>query len=134
MRFALVSIVDLEGVDFTSLLIYETNENGISNTVAEIAKPFELSDLLDDLKAFKITEIETDSQLLYRELMTAQKPVRYRKTVPGTYEAIGYNALMLAELYELNKQDDEQTPKQFPKWRLFVIALLKKTIEKLEAI
>ena len=84
MRFALLSIVNLRDVPFISLLIYQTDEQGISNLIGEISKPYgDVVDLLDDLYAYEINELQTDSQELYRELMSAQYPVIYRHKVEG---------------------------------------------------
>ena len=58
MRFALLSIVDLREIPFISLLIYETDEHGISNLIGEISKPYDdVIDLLDDLYEYEINEL-----------------------------------------------------------------------------
>ena len=98
MRFALLSIVNLRDVPFISLLIYQTDERGISNLIGEISKPYDdVIDLLDDLYAFEISELQTDSQELYRDLISAHCPVIYRKEVEGTREQITRNEEMLVE-------------------------------------
>ncbi|MCM0627447.1 hypothetical protein M5J14_23485 [Lysinibacillus sp. OL1_EC] len=132
MRFALLSIVYLREVPFISLLIYQTDERGISNLIGEISKPYEdVIDLLDDLYAFEISELQTDSQELYRELMSAQYPVIYRREVEGTREQITRNEEMLVELFELDKQDEQPTP-VIPTWRLWFINKLEKIIQILK--
>ncbi|MGN4125233.1 hypothetical protein ACMGD3_09505 [Lysinibacillus sphaericus] len=96
MRFALLSIVNLCDIQFTSLLIYQTDERGISTIVGEIAKPYaDVIDLLDDLYAYEISELQTDSQIVYRDLMGVQYPVIYRKEIEGTREQITRNEEML---------------------------------------
>ncbi|MDM5234248.1 hypothetical protein [Lysinibacillus pakistanensis] len=100
MRFALLSIVNLRDVPFISLLIYQTDERGISNLIGEISKPYDdVVDLLDDLYAFEISELQTDSQELYRDLISANCPVIYRREVEGTREQITRNEEMLVELF-----------------------------------
>ena len=92
MRFALLSIVNLRDVPFISLLIYQTDEQGISNLISEISKPYDdVIDLLDDLYAYEINELQTDSQELYRDLISAQYLVIYRREVEGTREQISRN-------------------------------------------
>lgn len=132
MRFALLSIVYLREVQFISLLIYQTDERGISNLIGEISKPYDdVIDLLDDLYAFKISELQTDSQELYRDLISAQFPVIYRREVEGTREQITRNEEMLVELFELDKQDEQLAP-IIPKWRLLFIDKLEKVIQILK--
>lgn len=128
MRFALVSIVKIYDVDFTSMLLYESDEQGIWNCIAEIAKPFEIDDMLDDLAEYKVSEIQTDSQTVYRELVSAQIPVIYRKEVDGTRELIERNEEMLIELFELNLEPAVV----LPRWRLFIITKLEKLIQILK--
>lgn len=129
MRFALLSIVNLREVPFISLLIYQTDERGISNLIGEISKPYDdLIELLDDLYAYEINELQTDSQDLYRDLMGAQFPVIYRREVEGTREQITRNEEMLIELFELDKQDETV----IPTWRLWCIAKLEKIIQILK--
>ncbi|OCX65486.1 hypothetical protein BFM98_00155 [Lysinibacillus sp. AR18-8] len=132
MRFALLSIVNLRDVPFISLLIYQTDERGISNLIGEISKPYDdVIDLLDDLYAFEISELQTDSQELYRDLISAHCPVIYRKEVEGTREQITRNEEMLVELFELDKQDEQPTP-VIPMWRLWCINKLEKIIQMLK--
>ena len=132
MRFALLSIVNLRDVPFISLLIYQTDERGISNLIGEISKPYDdVIDLLDDLYAYEINELQTDSQELYRELMSAQYPVIYRREVEGTREQITRNEEMLVELFELDKQDEHLAP-IIPMWRLWCINKLEKIIQILK--
>ncbi len=132
MRFALLSIVNLRDVPFISLLIYQTDERGISNLIGEISKPYDdVIDLLDDLYAFEISELQTDSQELYRDLISAQYPVIYRREVEGTREQITRNEEMLVELFELDKQDEQPTP-VIPTWRLWCINKLEKIIQILK--
>ncbi|WGF39787.1 MULTISPECIES: hypothetical protein [Lysinibacillus] len=132
MRFALLSIVNLRDVPFISLLIYQTDERGISNLIGEISKPYDdVIDLLDDLYAFEISELQTDSQELYRDLISAQYPVIYRREVEGTREQITRNEEMLVELFELDKQDEQPTP-VIPMWRLWCINKLEKIIQMLK--
>lgn len=132
MRFALLSIVNLREVPFISLLIYQTDERGISNLIGEISKPYDdVIDLLDDLYAYEINELQTDSQELYRELMSAQFPVIYRREVEGTREQITRNEEMLVELFELDRQDEQPTL-VIPTWRLWCIAKLEKIIQILK--
>lgn len=132
MRFALLSIVNLRDIQFISLLIYETDERGISNLIGEISKPYDdVIDLLDDLYAYEINELQTDSQALYRELMSAQYPVIYRREVEGTREQIARNEEMLVELFELDKQDEQPTP-VIPTWRLWCIDKLENIIQILK--
>ncbi|MCL1700616.1 hypothetical protein [Lysinibacillus sp. Bpr_S20] len=132
MRFALLSIVDLRDIPFISLLIYQTDELGISNLIGEISKPYDdVVDLLDDLYAYEINELQTDSQVLYRELMSAQYPVIYRREVEGTSEQITRNEEMLIELFELDKQDEQPAP-VIPTWRLWCIDKLEKVIQILK--
>lgn len=132
MRFALLSIVNLRDVPFISLLIYQTDERGISNLIGEISKPYDdVIDLLDDLYAYEINELQTDRQELYRELMSAQYPVIYRREVEGTREQITRNEEMLVELFELDKQDEQPAP-VIPKWRLWFIDKLEKVIQILK--
>lgn len=128
MRFALVSIVKICDVDFTSMLLYESDEQGIWNCNGEIAKPFELDDMLDDLAEYKVSEIQTDSQTIYRELVSAQIPVIYRKEVDGTRELIERSEEMLIELFELNSEPAVV----LPRWRLFIITKLEKIIQILK--
>lgn len=132
MRFALLSIVNLRDVPFISLLIYQTDERGISNLIGEISKPYDdVIDLLDDLYEFEISELQTDSQELYRELMSAQYPVIYRREVEGTREQITRNEEMLVELFELDMPDEQLTP-VIPMWRLWCINKLEKIIQILK--
>ena len=132
MRFALLSIVNLREVPFISLLIYETDEHGISTVIVEISKPYDdFIDLLDDLNVYEIKELQTDSKELYRELMSAQFPVIYRREVEGTREQITRNKEMLVELFELDKQDEQPTP-VIPIWRLWCINKLEKIIQILK--
>lgn len=132
MRFALLSIVNLRDVPFISLLIYQTDERGISNLIGEISKPYDdVIDLLHDLYSFEISELQTDSQELYRELMSAQYPVIYRREVEGTREQITRNEEMLVELFELDKQDEQPMP-VIPMWRLWCINKLEKIIQMLK--
>lgn len=132
MRFALLSIVNLREVPFISLLIYQTDERGISNLIGEISKPYDdLIDLLDDLYTYEINELQTDNRELYRELMSAQYPVIYRREVEGTSEQIARNEEMLVELFELDKQDEQPTP-VIPTWRLWCIDKLEKVIQILK--
>ncbi|MEK4081584.1 hypothetical protein [Solibacillus sp. FSL K6-1126] len=128
MRFSLVSIVKIYDVDFTSMLLYESDEQGIWNCIAEIAKPFEIDDMLDDLAEYKVSEIQTDSQTIYRELVSAQIPVIYRKEVDGTRELIERSEEMLIELFELNLE----AAVVLPRWRLFIINKLEKLIQILK--
>jgi len=128
MRFALLSIVNLREVPFISLLIYQTDERGISDLIGEISKPYDdVIDLLDDLYAYEINELQTDSQDLYRDLMGAQYPVIYRREVEGTREQITRNEEMLVDLFEL----DKPTP-VIPTWRLWCIDRLEKIIQILK--
>jgi len=132
LRFALLSIVNLRDVPFISLLIYQTDERGISNLIGEISKPYDdVIDLLDDLYEFEISELQTDSQELYRELMSAQYPVIYRREVEGTREQITRNEEMLVELFELDMPDEQLTP-VIPMWRLWCINKLEKIIQILK--
>ncbi|MGE7687632.1 hypothetical protein ACQKMI_00315 [Lysinibacillus sp. NPDC097214] len=132
MRFALLSLVNLREVSFISLLIYQTDEQGISNLIGEISKPYEdVTGLLDDLYAYEVVELQTDSQELYRDLMSAQFPVIYRREVTGTREQITRNEELLVELFELDKQDEQPTP-VIPKWRLWCIGKLEKFIQILK--
>lgn len=132
MRFALLSIVNLRDVPFISLVIYQTDERGISDLIGEISKPYDdVIDLLDDLYAFEISELQTDSQELYRDLISAQYPVIYRREVEGTREQIARNEEMLVELFELDKQDEQPTP-VIPTWRLWCIDKLEKIIQTLK--
>ncbi|QDP99179.1 hypothetical protein FOH38_00690 [Lysinibacillus fusiformis] len=132
MGFALLSIVPLRDVPFISLLIYETDERGISTVVGEITKPYgDVIDLLDDLSAYKINELQTDSKELYRDLMNVQHPVIYRKEIEGTREQITRNKEMLVELFELDKQDEQPAP-VIPVWRLWCIIKLEKIIQILK--
>ena len=128
MRFALVSVVKIYDVDFTSMLLYESDEPGFWNCIAEIAKPFEIDDMLDDLAEYKVSEIQTDSQTVYRELVSAQIPVIYRKEVDGTRELIERSEEMLIELFELNLEPTVV----IPRWRLFIITKLEKLIQILK--
>jgi len=129
MRFALLSIVNLRDVPFISLLIYQTDERGISNLIGEISKPYDDEiDLLDDLYAYEINELQTDSKELYRDLMSAQFPVIYRREVEGTREQITRNEEMLVDLFELEKQDETV----IPTWRSWCIAKLEKIIQILK--
>ncbi|MEK4627344.1 hypothetical protein MKZ17_03760 [Solibacillus sp. FSL R7-0682] len=128
MRFALVSIVKIYDVDFTSMILYESDEQGIWNCIAEIAKPFEIDDMLDDLAEYKVSEIQTDSQTIYRELVSAKIPVIYRKEVTDTRELIGRSEEMLIELFELNLEPAVV----LPRWRLFIITKLEKLIQILK--
>ena len=132
MRFALLSIVNLREVPFISLLIYQTDEQGISNLIGEISKPYDdLIDLVDDLYAYEISELQTDSQELYRDLMSTQYPVIYRREVEGTREQITRNEEMLVDLFELDKQDEQPTT-VIPTWRLWCIDKLEKVIQILK--
>lgn len=128
MRFALVSIVKIYDVDFTSMILYESDEQGIWNCIAEIAKPFEIDDMLDDLAEYKVSEIQTDSQTIYRELVSAQIPVIYRKEVTDTRELIERSKEMLIDLFELNLEPTVV----LPRWRLFIITKLEKLIQILK--
>lgn len=128
MRFALVSIVKIYDVDFTSMLLYESDEQGIWNCIGEISKPFELDDMLDDLAEYKVSEIQTDSQTIYRELVSAKIPVIYRKEVDGTRELVERSEEMLIELFELNLEPAVV----LPRWRLFIITKLEKIIQILK--
>lgn len=132
MRFALLSIVNLRGAPFISLLIYQTDERGISNLIGEISKPYDdVTDLLVDLYAYEISELQTDSQALYRDLISAQFPVIYRRDVEGTREQITRNEEMLVELFELDKQDEQPMP-VIPTWRLWCIDKLENIIQILK--
>ena len=132
MRFALLSIVNLREVPFISLLIYQTDEQGISNLIGEISKPYDdLIDLVDDLYTYEISELQTDSQELYRDLMSTQYPVIYRREVEGTREQITRNEEMLVDLFELDKQDEQPTT-VIPTWRLWCIDKLEKVIQILK--
>ncbi|WP_342530798.1 hypothetical protein MKY80_19505 [Lysinibacillus sp. FSL R5-0849] len=132
MCFALISLVNLREVSFISLLIYQTDEQGISNLIGEISKPYDdLIDLLDDLYAYEIIELQTDSQQLYRDLISAQYPVIYRREVEGTREQVTRNEEMLVELFELDKQDEQPSP-VIPTWRLWCIDKLEKIIQILK--
>lgn len=129
MRFALLSIVNLRDTPFISLLIYQTDKRGISTVIGEITKPYDDAlGLLDDLYAYEVNELQTDSKELYRELVGAQFPVIYRKEIEGTYEAVEANEEMLVELYELDKRDKPV----IPKWRLCLIDKLEKVIQILK--
>lgn len=128
MRFALLSVVELKGVDFTSMLIYETDINGISNCIGEISKPYDSADLIDDLIAYDISELQTDSQSVYRDLMSVQFPVIYRREVDGTRQLVERNGEMLIELFEL----DVEAAFVIPRWRLFIISKLEKIIQILK--
>lgn len=129
MRFALLSIVNLREIPFISLLIYQTDERGISDLIGEISKPYDdVIDLLDDLYAYEINELQTDSQDLYRDLMGAQFPVIYRREVEGTREQITRNEEMLVDLFELDKQEETV----IPTWRLWCIDRLEKVIQILK--
>lgn len=132
MRFALLSIVNLRDVPFISLLIYQTDERGISALIGEIAKPYnDIADLVDDLYAYEIKELQTDSKELYRELISAQYPVIYRREVDGTREAVENHEDIIVELYGLDEQDKKQAP-VIPKWRLWLIDKLEKVIQILK--
>ncbi|WP_336046768.1 hypothetical protein [Solibacillus ferritrahens] len=128
MRFALLSLIDVESTQFVSLLIYESDDNGIYNCIAEITKPYELADLIDDLIAYDISELHTDSQSIYRELMSLKYPVIYRREVEGTRQLIEQNKETLIELFELNSEPTVV----IPRWRLFVIDKLEKIIQILK--
>lgn len=132
MRFALLSIINLREVPFISLLIYQMDERCISNLIGEISKPYDdVIDLLDDLYSFEISELQTDSQELYRALISAQFPVIYRREVEGTREQFARNEEMLVELFELDKQDEQLAP-IIPIWRLWCINKLEKIIQILK--
>lgn len=132
MRFALLSIVNLRGVPFISLLIYETDERGISDLIGEIAKPYDdVIDLLDDLYAYEINELQTDSKEIYRDLMSVQYPVIYHREVGGPRDHVTRNEEMLVEIFELDKQDEQPVP-VIPKWRLWFIDKLEKVIQILK--
>lgn len=128
MRFALLSVVQLNGVDFTSMLIYETDMNGISSCIGEISKPYDSADLIDDLIAYDISELQTDSQSVYRDLMSVQFPVIYRREVEGTRQLVERNSEMLIALFEL----DIEAAFVIPRWRLFIISKLEKIIQILK--
>lgn len=132
MRFALLSLVDVLETPFISLLIYETGERGISREISEIAKPFnDMDELTSDLAAYDIDELQTDSPILYRELVTVQMPVVYRREIDGTRKHIESHTEMLIELFELDKQDDNQAV-ILPRWRLFIIEKLEGIIKTLK--
>lgn len=100
--------------------------------IGEISKPYEdTTDLLDDLDAYEVSELQTDSKEIYRDLMSAQRPVIYRREIEGTSELITYNEEMLVELFELDKQDEEPAP-VIPTWRLWCIGKLEKVIQILK--
>lgn len=128
MRFALLSLVDVKSTQFISLLIYQTDERGISNCIAEISKPYELTDLIDDLFAYEISELQTDSQTIYRELISIKYPVIYRREVEGTRQLIEQSKEMLIELFELNSE----AAIEIPRWRLFIVNKLEKLIQILK--
>lgn len=125
MRFALLSIVDLREKPFISLLIYETYENGISSIIGDIAKPYDnFDDLLDDLLEYRINELQTDSQEVYRKLINVKFPVIYRREVEGTRQSVKANEDILCELYEL----EEIIAPVIPIWRLWCIDKLERLI------
>lgn len=132
MHFALLSIVNLRDHPFISLLIYKTDERGISTLIGEIAKPYDdVIDLLDDLYAYEINELQTDSKEIYRDLMSVQYPVIYRREVEGPRDHVNRNEEMLVEIFELDKQDEQPAP-VIPKWRLLFIDKLEKVIQILK--
>lgn len=128
----MLSIVDLRDIPFISLLIYETDERGISTLTGEIAKPYnDVIDLLDDLYAYEINELHTDSKEIYRDLMSVQYPVIYRREVEGPSDHVTRNEEMLVGIFELDKQDEQPVP-VIPKWRLWFIDKLEKVIQILK--
>lgn len=132
MRFALLSLVDVKSTPFMSLLIYQTDEHGISHLIAEIAKPYvDFGELTSDLIAYDIDELQTDSTQFYRELVAKQIPVIYRKELTGTGDHIRQHEEMFIELYELNAHDEEEK-QPLPRWRAFCITLLQKIITKIK--
>lgn len=128
MRFAFLSIVELNNVAFTSLFIYQTSKSGISNCIAEVAKPFELDDLIDDIAAYEIDELQTDSKEVYRDLIKRKIPVIYRLEIQETKQAIDRNKDLLIELFELKSEVEPQ----LAKWRLYCIEKLEKLIQILK--
>ncbi|WP_312507170.1 hypothetical protein [Lysinibacillus sp.] len=130
MRFGLLSIVELHNTPFIVLLIYQTDEQGISSPVTTVMKPYgDFIDLLDDLYAYNLDELQTDSQQVYRELIGVHYPVIYRREVEGTREALQYDEDMLVELYELDKPE---LPPFIPTWRLWCINKLEQLIKILQ--
>ncbi|RUL51106.1 hypothetical protein [Lysinibacillus antri] len=132
MRFGLLSIVELREQPFVSLLIYETDEQGISALIADIIKPYgDFIDLLDDLHDFQINQAETDSQALYRDLVNVKFPVIYRREIEDTRRAVKQSEAMLVELYELDKEVEQDAP-VLPAWRLWCIDKLERLIKLLQ--
>lgn len=127
MRFASLSIVKLLEVDFTVLQVYETDQSGISHIVGEVIKPYtNLIEIRNDLAEMLVSEIETDNKEIYRDLMLILVPAVYRYEIKETKRAVKANRNTLIEVYNLRQA------KTLPKWRLFLIDLLEKTIQKLK--
>lgn len=132
MRFALLSLVDVMETPFISLLIYETDERGISHEIGDTAKPYsDINELISDLIAYDINELQTDSPLLYRDLVAERVPVIYRREIEGTRKRIECHIEMLVELFELDKQNDEQAV-ALPRWRVWCIKKLEQIVQILK--
>lgn len=130
MRFGLLSIGELRDTPFIVLLIYQTDERGISTPVTTVMKPYgDFIDLLDDLYAYDLDELQTDSQHVYRDLVGVHYPVIYRREVEGTREALQYNEDMLVDLFEL---DNQEPPPVMPAWRTWCINKLERLIKILQ--
>lgn len=128
--FGYLSIAELRDTPFVVLLIYQTDERGISTHVTTVMKPYgDFIDLLDDLTAYDLDELHTDSQQVYRELIGVHYPVIYRREVEGTRDALRYDEDMLVELYEL---DEPEPPPVIPAWRLWCINKLERFIKILQ--
>ena len=129
-RFGFLSIVELRNTPFIVLLIYQTDGQGISSPITTVMKPYgDFIDLLDDLYAYNLDELQTDSQQAYRDLIGVHYPVIYRREIEGTREALQYDEDMLVDLFEL---DNQELPPVIPVWRTWCIKQLEKIIQMLK--
>lgn len=127
MRFAFLSLHDVESTRFITLLAYEENDRGISHAIATISRPFEnVIDVIDLIIDLKLDSVETDSQQLYRDLIVCDMPIIYRHELDATKTYIEREYSELVEIYELNETETET--QQLSKWRLFIIQKLERFI------
>ena len=139
MKFAFLSVVDLDGTPMVSILIYQYftfGDRQIAREVGSIIKPFESSaELVLDLIENEINSVETDNQTIYSILIERKLiPTIFKYQVEGTREAVERDTDMLRELYEINSVQSVsgQSDSELPKWRTWCVAKLEKIIQILK--
>lgn len=138
MKFAFLSVVELDGTPMICVLINEYfvfGDRQIAREVGSIIKPFEGSaELVLDLIAAGINSVETDSAVIYSVLVRHNiMPTVYKKHIEGTREAVERDADMLRELYEIESDEgSNHSESDLATWRTWCVSKLEKLIKILK--